>query len=964
MRRLAAALALACAALALAVAPAQAEPFGLGGFRVDFTEADGSPATQAGAHPFAMTTSFFANTREEGGKTVPVEPIKDALFFQIPGFAGNPSAVPRCSTIDFLNLPLFVGGGDTSLPACADGSAVGVVAVYLRPVHEAIFAPVYLLEPAPGTAAKLGFWAKGVPVTADVGVSESPPYEVIGASTNISQILTFYGAELTLWGSPADPRHDEERGACYPEGRKQELEPGATCSAGASGSPFLTLPRACGSPLSSRWAADSWPDPGPLRQDGKPELSDPRWATGVAATPAFLGCGKLFFSPRISSLPTTRAAQSPSGLDFALEVPDEGLSNPEGIAGSDIERAVVALPEGMTINPSQAEGLEVCTESRLAGETAFSAPGDGCPQASKIGTIEVETPLLKNELLKGSLYVAEPYRNLAGNSLIAVYVVIKSAELGIEVIQPLRVAPDPRTGRLLTYSEDMPQLPFSHFRLHFREGGRAPLISPPGCGAFATRAVLYPSSGNPPVESTSTFQIVSGPGGSACPSGAAPFHPGFEAGTANNAAGSYSPFEMRITRQDGEQDLTKFSSILPPGVVGNLSGVPYCPEAGIAQAQGRSGSHGGTDELSDPSCPAASQIGATTAGAGVGSQLTYVGGRLYLAGPYHGDPLSVVSITPAVAGPFDAGTVVVRIALTLNPVTGEVEADGQASDPIPHILQGIPLNVRDLQVHIDRPQFTLNATSCEEEQTRATLFAGGTVLAPMPDTPLGLSARYQAADCASLGFAPRLGLKLRGGTRRGSFPALHAVYTPKPGEANLSRLALTFPHSEFIEQGHFRTICTRVQFAAGAGFGSQCPKGSVYGHIKVWTPLLDEPLSGPVYLRSSNHNLPDAVFALHGLVDIELATRIDSTHGRLRAIVSDSPDAPVSRAIVDMQGGQKGLFVNSTNLCAGKHRARVNAGGQNGRRDVTKPVMRAQCKKAHKKRHKGHTKKNGGKHKG
>jgi len=168
-----------------------------------------------------------------------------------------------------------------------------------------------------------------------------------------------------------------------------------------------------------------------------------------------------------------------------------------------------------------------------------------------------------------------------------------------------------------------------------------------------------------------------------------------------------------------------------------------------------------------------------------------------------------------------------------------------------------------------------------------------------------LSSRYQAAGCASLGFKPRLGLKLKGGTRRGAFPALHASYIPrKHGDANLSRLALTFPDSEFIEQGHFRTICTRVQFAAGPGFGSECPKGSIYGHVKVFTPLLDEPLTGPVYLRSSNHNLPDAVLALHGLVDIEVATRIDSVHGRLRATVANAPDAPVSRAIVNMQGGR------------------------------------------------------------
>ncbi len=945
-------LPLTLAALMLAAAlwmPVTAQAsFGLEGLDLSFADPDTSAATQAGAHPYALTADVQLNSQvaEIGGLPirVPDGDLKDIFVASPAGLAGNPTAIPGCAVADFLekhcSREAQLGRATAilgTLPGGPTGELVGPEALYN-------------LTPPPGVAQRVGFFASVVPVILDFVLSHHPPYRVIARSLNTANVLPVVGSTLTLWGIPADPAHDTERGG----------------SVNAPLRPYLTLPRACSGPLPSTYAADSWQNPGALLADGEPDPADPAWASGSALThddseppvpQGFSGCAKLAFAPEISAAPTTRAATSPSGLDFSLDVKDEGLDNPTGLAASDIERTVVTLPEGMTVNPSQAEGLETCSEADLAREGADSAPGEGCPEASKIGTIEVETPLLEGTVLKGQLFVATPYENPFG-SLIALYVTIREPKLGIFVSQALEVEPDPSTGRLISTAEEMPQLPFSHFRLHFREGGRAPLISPPGCGSFETKALLYPYSGGPPVTSTSAFQIVSGPDNSPCPQGAAPFHPGFSAGTLNNAAGSYSPFDMRITRADGEQDITRFSSILPPGVLGKIAGIPWCPEAGIAQAQGRTGAHGGQEELDHPSCPAASRIGRTTAGAGVGSQLTYVGGSLYLAGPYHGDPLSVVSITPAVAGPFDAGTVVVRIALTLNPTTGEVEADGHASDPIPHILQGIPLNVRDLRVYADRPEFTLNATSCEAEQARATLFGGGTVLAPTADVPVALQARYQAADCASLGFKPRLGLKLKGGTRRGRFPALHAVYTPRGGDANLSRLALTFPRSEFIEQGHFRTICTRVQFAAGAGFGSQCPKGSVYGHIRVWTPLLDEPLQGPVYLRSSNHNLPDAVFALHGLVDIELATRIDSTHGRLRAIVADSPDAPVSRAIVNMQGGQKGLFVNSTNLCVGKHRARVNAGGQNGRRDVTKAVMRAVgCKKHLVKRHGRHHKK-------
>ena len=945
MRRLLTSLA-ALAALALALPVAASADFGLSNVEVRFTDAAGSPVAQAGAHPFAMSTSFEVNSRKEevetgeGTKSIQVVDgqIRDLRVSLPPGFAGNPTAVPTCDTVAFLAR------------SCPNAAALGLVKVSaaggLGIIAEETL-PVYNLQPSPGVAQKQGFIIQEVPVTINANLNPRPPHNVIATLSNTSQVLEVFSSELTLWGNPAAEAHDPLRGSCL----KPDGSSAGKCSAGVAASPFITLPRSCQGPLHTGFAATSWWSGDP--RDPGPPVS---FSTS-AQSPAMGGCASLGFAPSISTAATTRAAQSPSGLDFSLDVPNPGLTDPGSeAADSDIEETVVTLPEGMTVNPSQAEGLLACSEAQLARESAGSAPGEGCPEASKIGSIEVETPLLEGRLLRGDLFVAKPYENPFG-SLLAVYVTVREPQLGIFVSQPLEVSPDPKTGQLVSTATDMPQLPFSHFRLHFREGARAPLISPPGCGSFETTAKLYPWSGSPPVTSTSTFQIVAGPNGSPCPSGA-PFHPGFEAGTENNQAGSYSPFDMRLTRGDGEQDMGRFSFVLPPGVVPKLAGIPYCSDAQIARARGRQGEHGGQEELERPSCPAASQIGTTLGGAGVGSQLTYVEGKLYLAGPYHGDPISAVAIVPAVAGPFDAGTIVVREALRLNPVTHVGEVDGSASDPIPHILKGIPLNVREVRVSANKPEFTLNPTSCEPFAALSTIWGDGTALEPLAPHPVDLSTRFQAAGCASLGFKPKLGLKLRGGTKRGKFPALRAVYTPREGHANLSRLALTFPNSEFIEQGHFRTICTRVQFAAGQGFGSQCPEGSVYGHIKVWTPLLDEPLQGPVYLRSSNHNLPDAVFALHGLVDIELATRIDSTHGRLRAIVAGAPDAPVSRAIVNMQGGQKGLFVNSTNLCAGKHRARVNAGGQNGRREVTKPVMRAvKCGKHRVKKHKRHHKK-------
>ena len=525
--------------------------------------------------------------------------------------------------------------------------------------------------------------------------------------------------------------------------------------------------------------------------------------------------------------------------------------------------------------------------------------------------------------------------------------------------QALKVEPDPNTGRLITTLEDLPPLPYSDVRLHFREGARSLLVTPPTCGTYTTTAKLYPfSAPETPYEVKGSFRIERGVDGGACPSGD-PFGAGFEAGTENNQAGAYSPFDMRLTRRDGDQDLTRFSSELPPGVVGRLAGTAQCPEAAIAQARSRTGPHGGQEEQEHPSCPASSEIGTTLAGAGVGGVLTYVPGKLYLAGPYNGAPLSVVAIVPGLAGPFDVGTIVVRQALRINPLTVEVEADGSASDPIPHILKGIPLKVRDIRVYVDKPDFTLNPTSCEPSAARATIWSGGAdVFSTLDDTAHALEAHFQAASCASLAFRPKLAMRLKGGTRRGAHPALRAVYSPRAGDANTKKLVLRLPRSAFLKQGHIRTICTRVQFSAGGGNGERCPKGAIYGHATAWSPLVEEPLSGPVYLRSSNHNLPDFVATLHGIVDVEAVARIDSKHGGIRATFNQIPDAPLSRVVVNMQGGKKGLIINSKNLCyrPGKNRANAKLTGHNGRQEETKPVVRAvKCGKTHRKRHGGIT---------
>ena len=928
MKRLALSIALALSLALIAPLSAQAS-FGLYGFDVAFSNEDGTPATQAGSHPFAFTTSFginFTGKKSDGR-------IRDVLAELPAGFAADTTAYPRCSSVDFLTI----GPGG---PLCPADTVVGIDASSFNEPGIWQTSPIFNLVPPPGALIRLGFRVDNEEnIIIDGRLSPEAPYRAEATTLNAPQLLDVFGSKVQLWGDPSNPAHDEFRGQCgfqtsflSPgdiEGFRFENQSGETCPVEPRAKPLLTLPTNCEAPGISSYEAFSWE--GDVNK-GSSETHD----AGGNPQP-FTGCGALGFKPSIEAKPTTRAAESPTGLDLSVDVADEGLTSKEGLAQSDIKKVALTLPEGMTANPSIAEGLEACSEAQLEAEKLDSAPGQGCPEASKIGTVSVESPLAE-EPINGALYVARPYEN-EFHSLLAFYFVLRNQKLGVIVKQAAKVEPDPNTGQLIGITDNIPQLPFSHFSLHFREGGRSPLISPASCGTHEVKAKMFPWSGGPPSETSSTFSIISGPNEGPCPkAGIPPFHPAFEAGSTNNAAGKYSPFSMRLTRKDGEQEMTKFSATLPPGVLGKLAGVDRCPDAQIALARTKTG----TAELKSPSCPANSKIGRTLGGAGVGSQLTFIGGSLYLAGPFRGDPLSVVAITPAVAGPFDVGTVVVRVALTLNPKTGEVEADGSHSEPIPHILKGIPLNVRELRVYADRPDFTLNPTSCEPSSARATLFGSYLkLLDPADDVPVGLSTRYQASSCASLGFSPKLSIKLKGGgTHRGGHPGLRAVLKAKEGDANIEGTTVRLPRSAFLDQGHIRTVCTRVQFAAKA-----CPQGAVYGHVRAFTPLLTEPLEGPIYLRSSNHKLPDLVFALHGIVDVEASARIDSIHGGIRTTFTEVPDAPIEKVIATFQGAKKGLIVNSTDLCARKHSADVQLEAHNGKRLRIEPVVQPSCKK-------------------
>jgi hypothetical protein len=918
------ALALALAALALASAALAAAPamatFGIKSFSFGFTAADGSAEAQAGAHPFAATSGFSFNTVFHPGRgvEVPDGAAKDQRVELPPGLVGNPKAVPRCSSADFIDIERTA-----QLPNCPNSAVVGTVTAELEAPGSFWNFPVYNLQPPPGVPLKLGFIALTVPVAIEVKLNDSPPYNAIASVSYNPQAVPVYGASVSLWGNPADPAHDPFRGSCLDQpANSPVLSSKGNCPANTEQKPFITLPRSCTGPLRARFQATPWQG-----------VADERFAEA----PGMAGCAGLSLDPEVSARPTTQAAESASGLDFGLEIDDPGLSSPTSGAGqSDIRKSAVTLPEGMTLNPSAAAGLEACTLEGYASESLGQAPGEGCPQASKLGSVEVETPVLEGKVLEGSLFAAQqddPARPGPENpfgSMIAVYIVIKDPELGILVKLAGEGKLDPQTGQVSTTFDEMPQAPISRARIHLREGPRGPLVTPPACGEYAIKAEFTPWAGGPPAKESASFQVTSGPGGSPCPAGPRPFHPGFSVGSLSSNAGSYSPLFARATRTDGEQDITRLGATLPPGLVAKIAGVPKCPEAAVAIAKAKTG----REELAAPSCPAASQLGTTLAGAGVGSSLTYAGGKIYLGGPLAGNPLSLIAITPAVAGPFDAGTVALRLGLNIDPTTYRAKVDNSSSDPIPTILKGIPLRARDIRALADRPDFALNPTSCDPFATEAALSGSGGAQSSPRDP-------YQATNCSRLAFKPKLSLRLSGGTKRGGHPAFRAVLAPRPGDANIGKAVTVLPPSEFIDNAHIQNPCTRVQFNAG-----DCPKGSVLGTATAFSPLLDEPLRGSVYFRSNGGErlLPDIVLDLHGLFHIVSVGFVDSRNARLRTTFASIPDAPISKVILSLNGGKKGLLVNNRDLCARKLRATVAFTGQNGKASESRPVVQASCK--------------------
>jgi len=907
MSRVALFVVVAVAGAAFPLASAQA--FGIEAFEMQARAEGGAAETTSGAHPYDMTARIAFE--EEGAGPYTEGDLRNLRISLPPGLIENPSALPKCSVAAFHTPRTSPFEASLSGESCFASTQIGTVTVHSSYGGGSVRTfGVFNLSPAPGVPAQFGFAPYGVPIVFSADLrGTAGEYGIDLEARNFTQAFAVSELELRIWGTPWGVSHNGERGNCL-----NEAEPGfpwAKCSIGApAGWPpqaYLTMPASCTGQLEFTASAVSW---------------DGASAAVSSSAPALGGCDSLVFDPRPAGQLTNPRTTSPSGFEFVLSADNSTLLEPSRRVPSQVRDAVVALPEGVTINPSVGAGLGACAPPQYGAETASSPLGAGCPNNSKIGDFTVSTPLFE-ERLEGAIYLAAPYENPFG-SLLAVYLVAKSPARGVLVKLAGRIDADPLSGGLTATFEDLPQLPYTDLAVHFREGQRAPLVSPSSCGTAVTRIALSPWLGSLGVANRETAaQVAAGIGGGPCPSGTPPFVPQATGGTVNPAAGAYSPFYLHLTRTDAEQEITTYSATLPVGLLGKIAGIPYCPEAAIAAAAQRSGAA----ELAAPSCPAASEIGRTTAGFGVGSALTYAPGKLYLAGPYHGSSFSVVAVDSALIGPFDLGVIVVRSAIRVDPVTARVSIDSAGSDPIPHIRDGVPLHLRDIRVHIDRPETMINPTSCEAQTFSSTLTGSSAPYADQFGTSATPFVRFQPFGCGSLGFKPRLGFVLRGGYRRGAFPSLRATLTPRPGDANLSSVSVNLPPSLFLEQSRVRGVCTRVQLAAGA-----CPADAVYGQAWVRTPLLAEPMRGPVYLVSSSNRVPDLLFDLRGQgIEIQVGGRIDSRHGGIRVRFDTVPDAPVTEFSMTMPGGRRGILVNSEFLCARPQRAAVRMVGHANR---------------------------------
>jgi hypothetical protein len=892
-------------------------PFSVESYEMGLEEEGGAPTTQAGVHPFQLTTTIAVNQLKDVNPLVtppefrpevtPPALAKD-LHFQLPaGLIGNPTSIPQCTTTQFFET---VEGKENK---CPPGSAVGVATAT---VHEpatvgtsTITEPIFNLEPRQGEPARFGFYVvlANSPVFIDTSVRTGGDYGVTVSVENITQTAAFLSSEVTFWGVPADPRHDRQRGwGCLYEAREAVVNQPCVPSEEQHPKPFLSLPTSCGRALSTSVQGDSWANPGSFFD----------FTGAFEPSGALLGCNRLPFSPQLNISGTESQASSPSAMNIDVHVPQEANQNASGINSANVRSVKVVFPQGVALNPSAADGLQACSEGQVGylgtrgpeEELQFSPtlPEPFCPDQSKVGTVRIKTPLLPvgQTLEEGGLYLATPAPNGEGgknpfDSLVTMYIVVKDPVSGVLVKLPGSASLDPGTGQVTTTFQNTPDLSFEDAEISLLSGPRAPLATPSVCGSYPVTATFTPWSGTQPVESSASFQISSGPGGEPCQA-SAPFRPALAAGTSNLNAGSFTPLSTSISRPDGDQQIQSVSVHTPPGLSGVLSGVTLCP-----QAQATTGN-----------CPQDSLIGHTSASAGLGSDpFTVTGGRVYLTESYEGAPFGLSIVTPAVAGPFDLGNVIVRARIEVDPHSAALTV---TTDPtIPRILDGVPLQLKSVNVTVDRPGFTFNPTNCTPTSITGTVKSAEGASA-------AVQSPFQAASCQSLKFAPKFAVSASSKVTKQNGTSLNVKLTypsaPLGTYANVGRVKVSLPKQLPSRLTTLNKACIAQTFEADPG---KCPAESVVGQAKVITPLLPVPLQGSAYFVShASEAFPDLTIVLKGYgITVDLVGSTNIKNGITTTTFKAPPDVPFSSFELNLPAQRYSALTANTDLC--KARAKL-----------------------------------------
>jgi len=900
-------------------------PFGVEDYELLNEDEGGAPDTHAGSHPFQQTNTIVLNQSADTAalsnpeiEANPAALAKDLSISWPPGLIGNPTPIPRCTIAQFLTI-VTENGEENECPA---DSAVGVANVTVRDFTLSTTlrfpVPLFNLEPAAGEPARLGFYVilGNSPVIIDPSLRSGGDYGITVNSFNITQTAGFVSAQVTVWGTPQDPSHDNARGwGCLFTARGSHI-PHAPCVASRQQHPppFLSLPTSCANASLSTIEGDSWLAPGVFSRLA--EYTEPKLD----------GCNQLPFEPQIEVKPDGQQASRPTGLLVDVHVPQEGQLNPTGDAESNIRSIRVVLPEGVILNPAAADGLQACPESLIGFEAGRGTAGfqefepgvrtplftgklpepleagvNFCPDASKVGTATIKTPLLPNPL-EGAVYLATPAPNGEEgnnpfNSTVAMYIVARDPVSGSLVKLPGKVTLNQETGRIESTFEDTPQLAFEDAEIHFFGGERAPLATPAHCGTYTTEAEFTPWSGTPPVKSTSSFEVKTGPGGGPCPPAALPFTAQLQAGSPNINAGGFSPLDTTISREDGNQNIQTVQLHMAPGMSGILAGVPLCPEA-----QANAGT-----------CGEESKIGETIVSVGLGGDpYTVTGGKVYLTERYQGAPFGLSIVNPADAGPFHLGKVIVRAKIEIDPRTAALTI---TTGEIPHILKGFPLEIKHVNVTINRPNFTFNPTNCTPMSITGTIGAveGATSLVSDP---------FQVTNCALLKFGPQIAVTTAAkASKVNGASLLFKIAYPKGALGSQS----WFNEAKFDLPKQLPARLTTIQKAClAATFESNrsaCPPASIIGHAVVHTPVLPVPLEGPVYFVSyGGAKFPDAVLVLDGYgVHIELhgETFIEGKTGLTSATFRNTPDVPFESIEVSIPTGPHSEF--GANLPASAH---------------------------------------------